>query len=122
MIKRLMPIDPIKDATTRYQMNQTPTTFLVNLLKDYIRSDFNFYDDFVDKDVFCMELLGIAVKDLQIAGANSPLVWDSVDTYFGATRKLSKFGNYLTNIIGLHQHLSDLDLQYIIRLARQKVD
>ncbi len=124
-MKRIQQIDPIKDSFLRFEQRQSLQTFMVNTLKDYLRTEYHIYEQAKDKDEFARALLQTAMGAI-VLSANVPVnlttLWESVPTPIGNGRRPTRFGSWLCAAISNYNRMSVEEVAEVVRLARAKVD
>jgi hypothetical protein len=119
---RLTHIKPISDAATRYEMKQLADTFVINMLKDLLRANYEAYQKAGNKQAYCLDLITFGFAQIWTIGANDDRIWNTNATPFGNERVISKFGSYLLNV---HRRYSEWSVTYllsVVEAARAKVD
>lgn len=122
MTERFVKISVMQDAKNRFIMNQSIETFLVNMLKDYLRADYSLYEGAPDKQEFAANSLSLAIAALIVACRSDEAIWEeSEKTLFGSGRRLSRLGAYLLSVVTNYDKMSVYEINHIIELAQQKV-
>jgi hypothetical protein len=113
-----MQIKPLSDAALRYEMGQTAQTFVLNMLKDYLRAN---YDEFQSNDHKITYCLGLIEHGFNAIFAEGERVFVVRHTPFGDERVLTKLGTYIWNIYRAYRNMGAEQVIYIVDTAVERV-